>query len=123
MHDMEDNLKKPAKLRSSLNESGSGFNPELHFKFNSCLHERLRCGWKDHGESKSHSGLKLVSDSCTENLFLSGILALIHLSTSYFTSVREQATSDFAKNIYFRNNERRFQSEFHSRVKSRSKFT
>ena len=31
---------------------------------------------------KSHSGLKLVSDSCTNNLIFPEILALIHLNTS-----------------------------------------
>ena len=33
------------------------------------------------GERKSHSGLKLVSDSCTDNLIFPAILALIHLNT------------------------------------------
>ena len=32
-------------------------------------------------------------------------------------------TSHFANNLYFSHNERRFHSEFHSRVKFRSKFT
>ena len=39
-------------------------------------HERLSCGLKDYGESKSHSGLKFVSDSCTDNLIFPAILAL-----------------------------------------------
>ena len=41
----------------------------------------LSWGLKDHGEWKSHSGLKLVSDSCTDNLIFPAILALIHLNT------------------------------------------
>ena len=56
-------------LRGSLHEFGLCFNPERHFKLNSCLHGRLSWGLKDHGEWKSHSGLKLVSNSCTDILF------------------------------------------------------
>ena len=37
-------------------------------------------GLKDHREWKSHSGLKLVSDSCTNNFIFPAILAL-HLNT------------------------------------------
>ena len=47
----------------------------------SCLHEKLSWGSKDHVEWKSHSGLKLVSDSCTDNLIFPAILALIQLNT------------------------------------------
>ena len=50
-------------------------------KLNSCLHGRLSWGLKDRGEWKSHSGLELVSDSCTDNLIFPAILALIHLNT------------------------------------------
>ena len=100
---LEDNLKKPAILRNSLHESGSSFNPELHFKFNSCLYERLRCGWKDHGESKSHSGLKLVPDSCTDNLILSGLLALIiKVSLSLFHKRLRAGYFRFCKEYLFR---------------------
>ena len=38
-------------------------------------------GLKDHGQWKSHSGFKFVSDSCTNNLIFLAILALIHLNT------------------------------------------
>ena len=41
----------------------------------------LSWGLKDHGERESHSGLKLVSDSSTNNLIFPVILALIHLNT------------------------------------------
>ena len=68
-------------LRGSLHESGLSFNPKRHFKLNSCLHGRLNWGLKGHGEWKSHSGLKLVSDSCTNNLIFPVILALIHFNT------------------------------------------
>ena len=68
-------------IRGSLHaiESGLSFNPERHFKFNSCLHETLSRGLKDLAESKSHSGLKLVPDSCTDHLMISPILT--HLRT------------------------------------------
>ena len=68
-------------IRGSLHESGLSFNPKRHSKLNSCLHGRLSWGLKDHGEWRSHSGLKLVSDSCTNNLIFPAILALIHLNT------------------------------------------
>ena len=68
-------------LGGSLHESGLSFDPERHFKLNSCLHGRLSWGLKDHGKCKSHSGLKRVSDSCTNNLIFPMILALIHLNT------------------------------------------
>ena len=67
--------------RGSLHESGLSFNPKRHFKLNLCLHGRLSWGLKDHGEWKSHSGLKLVSDSSTINLIFPVILALTHLNT------------------------------------------
>ena len=38
------------KLKGSLHESGLSFNPERHFKLNSCLHGRLSWGLKDHGD-------------------------------------------------------------------------
>ena len=39
-------------------------------------------GWIERSRRiKSHSGLKLVSDSCTDNLIVSAILTLIHLNT------------------------------------------
>ena len=104
-------------LRSSLHESGLSFNPERPLNFNSCLHGRLSWGLKDHGEWKSHSGLKLVSDLCTDNLIFPAILALI------YTLKYVNKTSNFPNNFYFGHSERRFYSEFHSRVKFRSKFT
>ena len=68
-------------IRGSLHaiESGLSFNPERHLKFSSCLHETLSRGLKDLTESKSHSGLKLVADSCTDHLMISPILT--HLRT------------------------------------------
>ena len=46
-----------------------------------CLHGRLNWGLRDHGEWKSHSGLKVVSDSCTDDLIFPAILLLIPLNT------------------------------------------
>ena len=69
-------------------------------------------------KSKSRSGLKLVSDSTTDHLIFFG-----DFSTYAFKYVNE--TSHDANNIYFghnEDNERQFHSEFHSRVKFRSKF-
>ena len=42
---------------------------------------------------------------------------------STYTFKYVNKTSHFANNLYFGHNERRFHSEFHSRVKFRSKFT
>ena len=42
---------------------------------------------------------------------------------STYTLKHVNKTSYFANNLYFGHNERRFHSEFHSRVKFRSKFT
>ena len=42
---------------------------------------------------------------------------------STYTLIYVNKTSHFANNLYFGHNERRFHSEFHSRVKFRSKFT
>ena len=96
-------------------ESGLSFNPERHFKLNLCLHGRLSLGLKDHGEWKSHSGLKLVSHSCTDNL-TSG-------DFSTYTLKYVNKTSHFANNLYFGHSERRFHSDFHFDVKFQSKFT
>ena len=79
------------------------------------MSHRLSKG-KDHGEWKSHSGLKLVSDSCTQQSYFSG-------DFSTYTPKYVDKTSHFANNLYFSYNERRFHSEYHSRVKFRSKST
>ena len=68
-------------VRGSLHEPGLSFTPERHFEFNPFLHERLDRGLKYRGKSKSYSGLKIISDLCTDPLIVSAILALIHLST------------------------------------------
>ena len=102
------------KLGGSLHESGLSFNPERHFKLNSCLHGRLSWGLKDHGEWKSHSGLKLTF--MHRQCYFSG-----DFSTYTLKYVNE--TSHFANNLYFAHNERRFYSDFYSRVKFQFKFT
>ena len=61
-------------------------------------------------------GLKLVSDSCTNYLIFRRFW---HLYTLKYVN----KTSHFANNLYFSHNERRFHSEFHSRVEFRFKFT
>ena len=100
-------------LRSSLHESGLRFNPERHFKLNSCLKkitakENLIPDW---------NSMSQQSTKCTNNPIFPVILALIHLN------MYVNKTSHFANNHYFGHNERRFHSEFHSRVKFRPKFT
>ena len=91
-------------------------NPERHFKFNSCLHERLIWGLKDRGESRSDSRLKLVSDRLYRPSSFFG-----DFGTYRFKYVSE--TSRIANSLYFGDNERWFYSEFHSWVKSLSNYT
>ena len=100
----------------SLHESELSFDRKRHFKFNSWSPERLSWGWKDPGESKYHFGLKLVSDSCTNHLTFLAILGPIHLSTWMKFPILQTIFILAIINVDFI-------SEFHSRVKSRSKFT
>ena len=102
-------------IRGSLHESGLSFNPERHFNFNSCLHGRLSWGLKDHGEWKCHSGLKLFRFMYWQSYFSGDF--------STYTLKYVNKTSYFPNNLYFGHSERRLHSEFHSRVKFRSKFT
>ena len=67
--------------------------------------------------------------TANENLFLDWNLFQIHVPTillylnTWNTLKYVNKTSHFANNLYFGHNERRFYSEFLSRVKFRSKFT
>lgn len=60
----------------------ASFNLERHVKFSPCLHMK---DWVEDGKIKikSHSWLKLVSDSRPTTLFFSASLAFIQLSLRY----------------------------------------
>ena len=101
-------------IRGSLHESGLSFKPERHFKLNSCLHGRLI-------DERSRR-MKISFQIETRFRFM---YQQSYFSGDFSTYAPKYVdkTSHFANNLYLGHNERRFHSEFHSRVKFRFKFT
>ena len=105
-------------IRGSLHaESGLSFKPERHFKLNSCLH-----AWEIELRIERSRRMKISFRIETRFRFM---YQQSYFSGDFSTYAPKYVdkTSHFANNLYLGHNERRFHSEFHSRVTFRFKFT
>ena len=99
-------------IKGSLHESGLSFNPERHFVFT----------WEIILRIVRSRRIKISLRTETRFRFM-------YWSSYFFGDFSTYTFSTWMKfpiwqnNLYFGHNKRRFQSEFHSKVKSRSKYT
>ena len=91
-------------LKSSLREFGLSFNSQRYLKFNPFY-------MRDRVEDRK---IKISFRIETRSRFM-------YRPAFFFGYFSTYTTSHFENNLYFGHNERRFYSEFHSRVKSRLK--